>query len=76
MQSYRQGPLQTGFPAFLMHRNKILKLLHCDFIESGSKSILMSRTKTRGCGLARYGDGLQRSLRSYNVLADDEQWVS
>ena len=28
----------------------------------------------RGCGLARYGDGLQRSLRSF-VLADDEQWV-
>jgi hypothetical protein len=39
-----------------------LKFLHCDFIESGKESILM--TTERGCGLARYGDGLQRSLRS------------
>ena len=39
-----------------------LKFIHCDFIESGKESVLM--TEERGCGLARYGDGLQRSLRS------------
>ena len=41
---------------------KTLNFVHCDVIESERvyRSVLM----LRGCGLARYGDGLQRSLRS------------
>ena len=58
----------------LAENSTTLKFIQCDFIESGSfQRVLM--IQERGCGLARYGDGLQRSLRSF-VLADDEQWVS
>ena len=67
--------MQLPVAGFVRAENSTtLKFIQCDFIESGSfQRVLM--TKERGCGLARYGDGLQRSLRSF-VLADDEQWVS
>ena len=61
-------PVRSGGTA----GNTTLKFIHCDFIESGKEIVLM--IIERGCGLARYGDGLQRSLRSL-CFADDEQWV-
>jgi hypothetical protein len=49
----------------LVARNTTLKFPDCDFIESAIRTHLKCPAVTkRGCGLARYGDGLQRSLRS------------
>ena len=73
---YRVRPTDPNQP-YVSRKPVPVQGKHLNFVSTILYSQLcrMALHDGRGCGQARNGDGLQRSLRLKNVLADDEQWV-